>query len=97
LDVLTAYCASTSACAARNDNHSSSDAYDDARATIVAVKPSRFPLVAHARPACEGFLDGDGLRMPQWLADGQARVVKQGPHRIVYRVEFARPVLLRQA
>jgi tRNA A-37 threonylcarbamoyl transferase component Bud32 len=34
------------------------------------------------------LLDGGGLRMPQWLADGQARVVKQGPHRIVYRVEL---------
>lgn len=34
------------------------------------------------------LLDERGLRLPEWLATGQARVVKQGPHRIVYRVEL---------
>jgi hypothetical protein len=34
------------------------------------------------------LLDGQGLRMREWLQSGQARVVKQGPHRIVYRVEL---------
>ncbi|MBV9124151.1 MAG: phosphotransferase [Planctomycetes bacterium] len=30
----------------------------------------------------------DGLRLEEWLRTGQARVVKQGPHRAVYRVEL---------
>ncbi|MBI3822334.1 MAG: hypothetical protein HY289_06605 [Planctomycetes bacterium] len=34
------------------------------------------------------LLNADGLRLPEWLQSGQARVVKQGPHRIVYRVEL---------
>lgn len=34
------------------------------------------------------LLDERGLRLPEWLAAGQAHVVKQGPHRIVYRVEL---------
>jgi tRNA A-37 threonylcarbamoyl transferase component Bud32 len=34
------------------------------------------------------LLDDQGLRLAEWLQSGQARVVKQGPHRIVYRVEL---------
>jgi tRNA A-37 threonylcarbamoyl transferase component Bud32 len=34
------------------------------------------------------LLDEQGLRLPEWLDSGQACVVKQGPHRIVYRVEL---------
>ncbi len=34
------------------------------------------------------LLDENGLRIQQWLASGQARVVKNGPTRIVYRVEL---------
>jgi tRNA A-37 threonylcarbamoyl transferase component Bud32 len=34
------------------------------------------------------LLDENGLRLEEWLATGQARVVKQGPHRVVYRVEL---------
>jgi hypothetical protein len=34
------------------------------------------------------LFDGDGLRLPEWLATGQARPVKQGPHRVVYRVDL---------
>src|SRR5476651_961279 len=34
------------------------------------------------------LLDEQGLRLPEWLRSGEARVVKQGPHRIVYRVEL---------
>jgi tRNA A-37 threonylcarbamoyl transferase component Bud32 len=34
------------------------------------------------------LLDGAGLRLTEWLRSGQAHVVKQGPHRIVYRVEL---------
>jgi serine/threonine protein kinase len=30
----------------------------------------------------------DGLRLTEWLRLGQAQVVKQGPHRVVYRVEL---------
>src|SRR6516164_6617638 len=34
------------------------------------------------------LLDDAGLRLPEWLRGGQAHVVKQGPHRIVYRIEL---------
>src|ERR1019366_8984564 len=34
------------------------------------------------------LLDEQGLRLPEWIESGQARVVKHGPHRIVYRVEL---------
>jgi tRNA A-37 threonylcarbamoyl transferase component Bud32 len=34
------------------------------------------------------LLDGDGLRLQEWLHAGQARLVKHGPHRLVYRVEL---------
>jgi hypothetical protein len=34
------------------------------------------------------LLDNRGLRLPEWLQTGQARVVKHGPHRVVYRVEL---------
>ena len=34
------------------------------------------------------LLDHAGLRLPHWLSAGQAHIVKQGPHRIVYRVEL---------
>lgn len=35
------------------------------------------------------LLGADGLRLEEWLRSGQARIVKKGPHRIVYRVELA--------
>lgn len=34
------------------------------------------------------LLGPDGLRLPEWLRDGLARVIKQGPHRVVYRVDL---------
>jgi len=34
------------------------------------------------------LLGPQGLRLEEWLQCGQARVVKKGPHRIVYRVEL---------
>jgi hypothetical protein len=34
------------------------------------------------------FLGPRGLRLEEWIRSGQARVVKEGPHRIVYRVEL---------
>jgi hypothetical protein len=34
------------------------------------------------------LLGPDGLRLAEWLAAGQARVVKHGPHRTVYRVSL---------
>jgi tRNA A-37 threonylcarbamoyl transferase component Bud32 len=34
------------------------------------------------------LLNLEGLRLPEWLRSGQACVVKQGPHRVVYRVEL---------
>jgi len=40
-------------------------------------------------PECVPILVGhDGLRLEQWLAAGQAQVVKHGAHRIVYRVDL---------
>jgi tRNA A-37 threonylcarbamoyl transferase component Bud32 len=41
------------------------------------------------QPGLEPALFGDeGLRLPEWLEAGQAHIVKQGPHRIVYRVDL---------
>ena len=34
------------------------------------------------------LLDDHGLRLAEWLQSGQAHVVKQGPHRVVYRVDL---------
>jgi Lipopolysaccharide kinase (Kdo/WaaP) family len=34
------------------------------------------------------LLGPNGLRLEEWLRSGQARIVKQGHHRIVYRVEL---------
>jgi tRNA A-37 threonylcarbamoyl transferase component Bud32 len=40
-------------------------------------------------PGVEDLLLGPhGLRLDEWLRDGLAHVVKQGPHRVVYRVEL---------
>jgi tRNA A-37 threonylcarbamoyl transferase component Bud32 len=40
-------------------------------------------------PGLQTPLLGDaGLRLADWLRSGQAHIVKQGPHRIVYRVEL---------
>jgi hypothetical protein len=36
----------------------------------------------------ERLLSPTGLRLDEWLAKGQARVVKSGPHRTVYRVSL---------
>jgi tRNA A-37 threonylcarbamoyl transferase component Bud32 len=36
----------------------------------------------------ELLFDGNGLRLAEWLRDGRATVVKQGPHRTVHRVEL---------
>jgi len=38
------------------------------------------------RPDCRQLLGSDGLRLDEWLQNGQARIVKHGPHRTVYRV-----------
>src|SRR5947208_2139810 len=45
----------------------------------------RWSLVGDLRTQ---LLDERGLRLPEWLANGQAHIVKQGPHRVVYRVEL---------
>ena len=36
----------------------------------------------------QALLGPRGLRLDEWLETGQARIVKKGPHRIVYRVEL---------
>jgi tRNA A-37 threonylcarbamoyl transferase component Bud32 len=38
------------------------------------------------RRGLESLFGPDGLRLDEWLATGQARVVKHGPHRTVYQV-----------
>jgi tRNA A-37 threonylcarbamoyl transferase component Bud32 len=38
------------------------------------------------RPGLEHLFGPDGLRLNEWLAIGQARAIKHGPHRTVYHV-----------
>jgi len=38
------------------------------------------------RPGLEHLFGPDGLRLEEWLAAGQAHIVKHGPHRTVYHV-----------
>src|SRR5258708_547609 len=41
-------------------------------------------------PECrERLLGPDGLRLQKWLESGQASIVKNGPHRTVYRVALS--------
>ena len=42
------------------------------------------------RPEFAQELGPDGIRLDEWLRTGKATVVKQGPHRIVYRVALER-------
>lgn len=37
----------------------------------------------------ELLLGPEGFRLPEWLARGEAKIVKHGPHRTVYRVDLA--------
>jgi serine/threonine protein kinase len=37
----------------------------------------------------QALLGSDGLRLNDWLRSGQARAVKQGPHRTIYHVRLA--------
>ncbi len=44
-------------------------------------------ILWHVLPHCRDALLGpDGLLLDEWLRNGQARVVKHGPHRTVYHV-----------
>jgi tRNA A-37 threonylcarbamoyl transferase component Bud32 len=36
----------------------------------------------------ELLLDAQGLRLAEWLRTGQARIVKQGTHRVIYRLDL---------
>src|ERR1043165_80693 len=45
----------------------------------------RWSLLPHLQTQ---LLNEQGLRLPEWLTSGQARIVKQGPHRRVYKVEL---------
>src|SRR5437867_8646146 len=59
-----------------------------------------FPLSPLAHLSAGGFrwslapdlraelFDARGLKLAEWIRAGQAHVVKQGPHRVVYRVEL---------
>jgi tRNA A-37 threonylcarbamoyl transferase component Bud32 len=41
----------------------------------------------------QALIGPDGLRLDEWLKSGQACIVKQGPHRIVYRVNLGHEVV----
>ena len=48
-------------------------------------------LAGEVLPPWQALLVGpDGLRLDQWLTSGQARLVKHGPRRAVYRVDVAK-------
>ena len=51
----------------------------------VSAGGGRWWLAAEHRQV---LLGPRGLRLEEWLQAGQARIVKKGPHRIVYRVEL---------
>jgi tRNA A-37 threonylcarbamoyl transferase component Bud32 len=51
--------------------------------TLVTAGGVRWQVLADCR---EPLLGPDGLRLAEWLQSGRATVVKQGPHRVVYRV-----------
>ena len=54
--------------------------------TEVLIAQKRW-LVAGLSPVeRDAILGPEGLRLPQWIADGRAEVVKHAPHRTVYRV-----------
>src|SRR5262245_53124703 len=36
----------------------------------------------------DALLGADGLRLPEWLRRGEARVIKHAPHRTVYEVRL---------
>src|SRR5262249_42053533 len=51
----------------------------------VSVGGFRWWLAPHLKHL---LLGPTGLKLAEWLQAGQARVVKKGPHRIVYRVDL---------
>jgi len=56
------------------------------REPLIAVTAGSFTWRLRADFARQ--LGPDGIRLEEWLRTGQAVIVKQGPHRIVYRVEL---------
>ena len=57
--------------------------------TEILTAPHRW-LVAGLDPVeCDAILGPGGLRLPEWIAEGRAEVVKHAPHRTVYRVRIA--------
>jgi tRNA A-37 threonylcarbamoyl transferase component Bud32 len=56
------------------------------REPLIAVTAGSFTWRLQADFARQ--LGPDGIRLEEWLRSGRAVVVKQGPHRIVYRVEL---------
>lgn len=50
---------------------------------VVTVGDTRWHIAPDVR---DQLLGPDGLRLDHWLRDGQARIVKHGPHRSVYAV-----------
>lgn len=59
---------------------------DPGAAVAVTAAGIRWRVAAEFR---DRLLAADGLRLDDWLQSGRARPVKQGPHRVVYRVELA--------
>src|SRR5258708_4696156 len=58
-----------------------------AAAPLVEVSAGGFRWHVAAEHRCT-LLGPRGLRLDEWLKTGQARIVKKGPHRVVYRVEL---------
>jgi tRNA A-37 threonylcarbamoyl transferase component Bud32 len=47
---------------------------------------TRWRLLPALAPFRADLFESEGLRLSDWLARGQARIIKQGPHQAVYRV-----------
>src|SRR5258708_3715475 len=53
------------------------------------IDASAVTLCWQAAPEYRDLLfDAEGLRLDEWLRSGEARIVKHGPHRTVYRIDL---------
>ena len=57
--------------------------------TEVLTPPHRWLVAGLASAERDAILGPAGLRLPEWIAEGRAEVVKHAPHRTVYRVRVA--------
>src|SRR4051812_43623026 len=53
------------------------------------IPPDAVDLDWDLAPDVRSVLVGpNGLKLPDWIANGQARIIKHGPHRTVYQVNL---------